>query len=223
VTDPPQEPRRRPRPYPPGGGPPVDDDPAAVEPGEARAEPADEPTTAPIVAAIAGPGSGRRAALLAPAAVLVVAAVGVAVVFLVRADGNSGRAKSGSSPSEGSSQAPTYSASDSGTGTGTSSVAEVAARGIVLEYLDDVNARNEAAAGQLICGEKYPTWKKNAGTANGDLSYTVIDSTYRGAHVAAGGGLVVTYALKFDDGTSNNVAFTVVKQQSLKICGISRA
>jgi hypothetical protein len=222
MTDPPQEPRRRPRPYPPGGGPPVDDDPAAVGRGEAPAAPADDPTAAPTAAPVAGPGSGRRAALLAPAAVIVVAAVGVAAVVLVR-DGDSGRAKSGSSPSAGLSQAPIYSASDSATGTGRSSVAEVAARGIVLEYLDDVNARNEAAAGQLICGENYATWKKNADSAKGDMSYTVIDSTFRGAHVSAGGGLVVTYALTFDDGTSNNVAFSVVKQQSLKICGIARA
>jgi hypothetical protein len=222
MTDPPQEPRRRPRPYPPGGGPPVDDDPSAVHTATEPAEPAVEPG--------AEPAPGRRAALLAPAAAIVVAAVVVAVVFLLRGNGNSGgQARSGSSPSAGLSQAPTYPSSDSATVTatssvaGTSSVAEVAARGMVLEYLDDVNARNEAAAGQLICAEKYATWKKNAETTNGDLSYTVVDSTYRGAHIAAGGGLVVTYALKFDDGTSNNVAFTVVKQQSLKICGIAPA
>lgn len=222
MSDPPQEPRRRPRPYPPGGGPPVDGDPPA---GQAAAETVSEP--AEPVAEPAEPvselGPRRRAALLAPAAVIAVA-VAVAVVFLVRGDGNSGRrAKSGSSPSAALSQAPTHPASDSATVTGTSSVAEVAARDIVLEYLDDVNARNEAAAGQLICVEKYATWKKNAETTNGDLSYTVIDSSYRGAHATASGGLVVTYALKFDDGTSNDVAFTVVKQQSLKICGIAPA
>jgi hypothetical protein len=222
MSDPPQEPRRRPRPYPPGGGPPVDGDPPA---GQAAAETVSEP--AEPVAEPAEPvselGPRRRAALLAPAAVIAVA-VAVAVVFLVRGDGNSGRrAKSGSSPSAALSQAPTHPASDSASVTGTSSVAEVAARDIVLEYLDDVNARNEAAAGQLICVEKYATWKKNAETTNGDLSYTVIDSSYRGAHATASGGLVVTYALKFDDGTSNDVAFTVVKQQSLKICGIAPA
>jgi hypothetical protein len=215
MSDPPQEPRRRPRPYPPGGGPPVDGDPSA---GQAAAEPGAEPAEP-----VSELGPRRRAALRAPAAVIAVA-VAVAVVFLVRGDGISGRrAKSGSSPSAALSQAPTHPASDSATVTGTSSVAEVAARDIVLEYLDDVNARNEAAAGQLICVEKYATWKKNAETTNGDLSYTVIDSSYRGAHATASGGLVVTYALKFDDGTSNDVAFTVVKQQSLKICGIAPA
>lgn len=224
----PDRPRRRPRPYPPG-----------VEPGSAAAaelaahedvayeDVAAEDAGAEDAAEDAGyPAepvrpNGSRAALLAGGAVLVVAAIAVAVVLLVAGGRNAGHG----SGDAGTRAGPPPGTSPLGSGGPTpaaGSVDDAAARRVVLSYLDDVNARDEAAAGRLICAERYAAWKRNAAGANGDLAFTVVRSTFqRAQRDPAGGGLVLTYSLAFDDSTSNVVAFTVVQQHGLKICGIA--
>ncbi|MDT4936386.1 MAG: hypothetical protein QOG80_57 [Pseudonocardiales bacterium] len=134
-------------------------------------------------------------------------------------------------PTDSTGGPPSGSASGSTTGSATASssgpatpLTEDLARQIVVEYLNDVNARNRTAAGALICQALYPTWRANIDAANSDFNFTVTNARFTGSTPDSGtGGLVMHYTLNFNDNTTNDVGFTVVNDSGPKICGVAKA
>lgn len=159
---------------------------------------------------------------------LVIATV---VVLIVNHGSSGGHAASSTSPSpspstststlaDSSSDNPTWTTAS---GTATPLVSEPAARTVVEEYVGQVNARNKTGAAALICAEDLARWQQNADSPHGDFSFTVTGFQFLGSRPdAASHGIVVGYRLTFDDGTGNDVQFTVVEEKGPKLCGIKQ-
>lgn len=119
-----------------------------------------------------------------------------------------------------SSDSPTWTTAS---GTATPLVSEPAARAAVEEYVGEVNARNRSAAAALICTADLTRWQQNADSPHGDFSFTVTGFQFLGSRPdAASHGIIVGYRLTFDDGTGNDVQFTVVEEKGPKLCGIKQ-
>ena len=156
----------------------------------------------------------------------------IATVVVLIVDRGSSSKHAASSPSASSAPATVSSNAPSSTdtptwttasGTAAPPVSEPAARAVVEEYVGQVNARNRAGAAALICAGDLARWQQNADSPHGDFSYTVTGSQFLGSRPdAASHGIVVGYRLTFDDGTGNDVQFTVVEEKGPKLCGIKQ-
>jgi hypothetical protein len=173
----------------------------------------------------------RRRLAIGGGALAVALVIATVVVLIVNRGDSSPHAAASPTPSVSTSTAVTTvptSPSDSptwttATGSGTPPVSEPAARAVVEEYIGAVNARQKTAAAALICASDRERWQQNADSPRGDFAYTVTNFEFLGSRPdQAGHGIVVGYRLTFDDGTSNQVQFTVVVQKGPKLCGITQ-
>lgn len=173
----------------------------------------------------------RRRLAIGGAALGVALVIATVIVLIVNRGDSSPAAAGSPAPSVTTSTAVTTastSASDSATwttatGTATPLVSESAARAVVEEYIGAVNARQKAAAAALICASDKSRWQQNADSPRGDFAYTVTNFAFLGSRPdATSHGIVVGYRLTFDDGTGNEVQFTVVEEKGPKLCGITQ-
>jgi hypothetical protein len=158
--------------------------------------------------------SGRnRAPIIAAIVVLLLVGGGAVTVFALNSDKNS-KPLAGSATSF-----PSSGSSDS-----SGDIDEADARGVVDQYLRDVNAQDRADAETLICTPLVDTWKATIDATNGDFTVKVTNSMFQTSKPNAR-GLDLSYSLDVSDITSGRTAvspvtFTVVNEiGDLKICG----
>ena len=182
-----------------------------------------------------GRESGVDPRLLLLAAGLVAGVLVLAVLAVIDGSGGPARPTLAAAPStpffptgpatDSTTAGPTSSSSStaSASPTTTAGVTVEAARAVVIQYIDDVNARDRAGAAALICASNLAQWQQNATSSNGDFSYTVTNLQYLGSQLTASGSIVVAFHLTFSDGTSSSPSFTVVSETGPKICTIGQS
>jgi hypothetical protein len=103
----------------------------------------------------------------------------------------------------------------------TGGLTDTAAQGAVRDYIAAVNARDRSAAAALICASDRSDWQRNADSPDGDFSFTVVDAQLL-TTTAQPNAVLVAERLRFDDGSSDVVDFTVVDESGAKLCGIEQ-
>jgi hypothetical protein len=100
-----------------------------------------------------------------------------------------------------------------------------AARAVVAQYFNDINAQNDTHAATLICSPSVTRWKNTIRKSGGDFTVTVDGATFTGSATPSSDELDLKYTLRVTElsngqhGTTK-VTFVMVNEDgAVKICG----